>query len=131
MLVKLIKWLLKRVDNSHRHELFTHVLEATDALPLHGIIVVDDAGKLLIRGKTLDYEQALLLRESAKAVLNSPAWKLVHEQALYLGVSEGFLKAQSEKHVLFGQAAVWFGQQEKDILAILAGDPGNSPLSGD
>lgn len=130
-MVKLLCYLLRRFAPRNAQALIVEALSTVGALPLHSIIRVDDAGKLLIRGRAIEYEQAVLLRESARNVLLSPAWQLVHEQALYAGVSEGFLKAQSEKQMLFGQAAVWFGQQEKDLLSVLAGEVGNSPLSGD
>lgn len=107
------------------------LLTTVGVLPLHVIITVDDAGKLHIRGKALEYQQSLALRESAKAVLSSSAWKLVHEQVMYESVSEGFLKAQTDKQLLFGQAAVWFGQKETEILKLLADYPGTSPLSGE
>ena len=131
MIARLIGFLLKLLPEKDIKVLMPIVLSTVGTLPLHSTITVDEAGKLLIRGKHLEYDQAILLRESAANVLKSAAWQLVHENTLYVGVSEGFLKAQTDKQVLFGQAAIYFGQQERDLLKVLAGDAGNSSLNGD
>lgn len=133
MLVRLICWLLKSsfLSPEKRVMLTNQVLSTIGALPLHAIITVDDAGKLHISGVPLEYEKAVSLRESASNVLNSDAWKIVHDQVLYLAVSKGVHEALNHDQILFAKAAIWYGQQERDVLKVLAGETGNSRLSGD
>lgn len=133
MLVAFVGWLLrhKRLSADSRATLLNYVLTTVGALPLHGIITTDDAGRLHIRGKAVEYDQAVLLRESALNVLRSPAYQIIREQVLAVAVHKGIHEALTTDQMWFAKAAIWYGVQELDLLNTLAGDAGNSPLSGD
>jgi len=102
--------------------LFTAVLGKLALLPLRDIIISDpNTGFLLLNGKEVDLETGRLLREGARAVLNNFAFKTIHEQVRYAAILSGFIKSSSEGQSLTGKAAIWWGDQEIEILKMLAG----------
>ncbi len=132
-MVRLLLWLLDLCAKSEKDRLLltTRILRTAGALPVHSIITADEAGALLIRGRPVDKDQALLLRESAAAVLKSPAYQIIREEVLYMAVSEGVHKGITTDQLQFSKSAIWFGEQELRLLKTFAGDAGNSRLSGD
>lgn len=132
MLVRLVSFLLKKkLSQEERIYLTNQLLSTVGALPLHATFTVDEAGKLLMNGSLVEYERAVVLRESAQNLLNSPTWKLVKEQVLYQAISKGVHEALNNDQVLFGKSAIWYNQQLDDMLKTLAQEPGNSLRSGD
>lgn len=132
-MVRLLLWLLDAVAKSPSDRLLitTRLLSTAGALPIHSIITTDDAGQLRIRGKQVDVEQVLALRESALNVLRSPAYQIIREQVLYLAITEGIHKGLTTEQLQFSKSAIWFGEQETNLLKTFAGDSGNLPLSED
>lgn len=132
-MVKLLLWLLDLCAKSPKNRLLltSRLLTTAGALPVHSIITVDDAGTLRIKGKPVDHEQALLLRESARSVLGSPAYRIIRDEVLYLAVTEGIHKGLTLEQLQFSKSAIWFGEQEIRLLKMFAGESGDSRLSGD
>jgi len=108
--------------------LTNQLLTSIHSLPTRAIITVNE-GKLFIRGVPLELEKAIALRDSANAVLNNPAYKAVHDQVLYQAVSLGVHQAQTTEQVQFAKAAIWYGQQEVELLKTLTLE-GNPELLG-
>lgn len=133
MFIRLICWLLKgtRLSPEQRLLLTNEVLSTIGSLPLHSIITADAAGNLLIRGKTVEKDQALLLRESALNVLKSPAYQIVREQVLRDAITYGVHQGVTTDQMQFGKAAIWFGEQEINLFKVFAGESGNLPHSED
>lgn len=133
MLVKLVVWLLhrKRITPTERLLLTNELLSTVGSLQIHSIITSDDAGQLHIRGKAVDKDQAFLLRESAGRVLKEPAYQIVREQTLYNAITEGVHKGMTTDQIQFSKSAIWFGEQELNLLKVFAGDAANLPLSED
>lgn len=120
MLVDFICWLLKRpLTSRDRTKLTNQILSTVGGLPLHAIITEDD-GRILVKGVPLDGELAVKIRESASQAIHNKALEVVHEQALYLAVSKGLHESQNFDQVSFAKAAVWFAQQERNLLHALA-----------
>jgi len=121
--LKLIEWLLKRdLSWETRSKLTSLVLISVDALPVKDIISVDDDGSLLVGGRKMEIEQAIHLRESARAMLGNTAYKVIRDQVAYQAITLGFHKAETERQILFGKAAIWYGQQEEVLLKLLSAD---------
>lgn len=133
MIARFASWALRhaRLSQEDRMLLTNQLLSTVGALPLHATFTVDEAGKLLMRGVPLEYEQAVVLRESANNILHSTAWKMVREQVLYEAISKGVHEALNNDQVLFSKAAIWFQQQQENTLKVLAQDAGNALLSSD
>lgn len=121
MVISLLCWFLKRknLSRTDRVRLVNSLLSTVGALPLHATIT-EDGGSLSIKGVPLDGERMAKIRENASAVLHNQAWQAVHEQALYLAVSLGIHKSQDFDQTMFAKAAIWFGEQERELLQTLA-----------
>lgn len=125
-------WLLKNllkgdVTEKTKSKLSTLLLEKFHALPFRDIITVNDKGSLLINGRPLDVEQAVKIRESASSALQSIALNLISDQVLFNAVSIGVHKVERPEQMMFSRAAIWWGQQQHELLKLLAGEIGTSP----
>ena len=112
-----------------RSLLITAVLGKIAALPLRDIIIPNEEG-LFVNGRKATSEEQVSLRESAIAVLNSKAFRLIREQVLYATFVQATKSAIFED-MIFSKAAVWFGQQEETYLRLLAGNGRNGHLAID
>lgn len=121
--VKLAVFLLKRSDLSHgdRALLTSCTLDKLAAIPVSDIISVNEQGTLLVNGKMIDIETTRILRESARSMLQSRAFKLVQDQVVYASFVYSMHTAISIEELLFPKAALWWGQQEYKYLKLLAG----------
>lgn len=116
MLSKFVLWAIQNARFSQEDRaLFTGtLLHRFGAVDLHGIIRIGE-GKIFIKDVPLGQEKTIALRESAQAMLNSAARKLVREQVLSEAVNIGFTSAQRFDQVEFARAAVWFGTREEEL----------------
>ena len=112
----------KRLSKGDRVALTQEVMHSLDAAPLQDILRVDEQNRLLVRGKPVDLELAIKLKESAAQTLNSVARNLVHEQVARLAFLLGMHKATDFDQVLFYKAALWWGDQEDKLLRAMAQD---------
>lgn len=122
MLAKLVLWAVNNARFSQEDRaLFTgSLLHKFGAVDLHGIFSVGE-GKILVRGTPLSHEQVISVRESAIAMKNSVARKLVREQVLSEAMNIGFTTAKNFEQTEFARAAVWFGTREEELYMLLAG----------
>ncbi len=119
--IRLVKFLLGRdLTLNQRNSLIVHILDDLGALPIHGIISTSDDGEILINGRSLDIEKAKQLRESARIVLDSVAFKVVNQEVSYSAVVGGVHKAVLSEDMYFYRSAIWFGQQFEKMLKMLA-----------
>lgn len=114
-----------------RNEIVIHILDNLQALPLSSIIDTNDDGEILINGRSLDIEKAKQLRESARIALDSISLKVVNEQVLFIAITGGLHNATSPESLYFYRAAIWFSQQLKNQLNILAQRTEEPSLSTD
>jgi len=123
MIARLLLWLLKskRLSKDDRLLLTRHLLTTVSGVPLHGILMIDGGGNLLIRGVKPEAEQLITLRQHADALQSNLAWKLIREQVLYQAISLGAFEGTDVDQILFSRAGVWFGQKEKEWVDLLAG----------
>lgn len=124
MFVRLIIWLLhsRYLSTRERMLLSGEVMHSVGAIPLHDIITIDERQQLLVRGKPLEYEVAMQLRNSAKLALESSARTLAHEQTAFSAVAMGVFNVTTPEQMLFARGALWFAQQETVLLKTLAGE---------
>lgn len=112
-----------KLQKEDRASLMAEVMHTIDAVPLDDILKVDEQGNLFVKGKPVDMEKAIKLKESATQALSSMARMLVHEQVARLSFVNGFHKATDIDQVLFYKAALWWGEQEDTLLRSIAQDP--------
>lgn len=91
-------------------------------LPLRSIINVNSAGSLEIRGKVVDFEEAKMLIESAKALRTNRAFQLIQDEVLYISMSYSVNGTKCFDDVYAAKMAVWWGMEENKQLKILAGE---------
>ena len=126
---RFVLWMLKHSNLSlaERNELIIHILDKLEALPLRDIISSSDEG-ILINGKPADIEKLRLLRDSANAAIENYALNYIGEQVMWVATERLTKKITTPEELFFYRAALWFGEQLKAHLKILAGYQ-ESPLS--
>lgn len=108
---------LKKKDLSllDRSALVSAVLSKLHALPLNDSIVIGQ-GSITINGKALETEQIISFRESAIALRDNWARKILHEQVRYLATTMGVYKSVSIDELYFYKSALWNLEQEDALL---------------
>ena len=97
------------------------ILDKLGALPFKEIIGMDENQNLIIKGRPINLEEAKKIRLSAEMATQNTALNLILEQVTFLGVTEGFSKAQTSQQIIWGRAGVWITQNIKSALDTLAG----------
>lgn len=110
-----------RLSNENRQILTSTLLDRLGALPLHARISLDDTGKVIVAGKTLNLETAQRLRQTSKALLQNFARKFVGDQVTFMAIHMGVHVNASPEEGLFAKAALWVRQEEDKLYALLAG----------
>lgn len=121
MLANLLAWVyLRKWSNKDRATLTNALMKGIDAFPIRSIVVIDGPQNISVQGKQLDGVQVASLRESASAALNNRAISLIRDQVRWKAIEEGFLKSDNPEHQLFYKAALWYAQEEKNLLYQIA-----------
>ena len=120
-IARIVAWWLRKatVSLEARTILTNAVLDKLQARNLHAIINSDENG-ILVNGERIEYERAILLRESAKGALNNQARQLVRESVMALATTRGVLEGDTPEKLYFYRAAIWFGATEEEHYRILA-----------
>lgn len=108
----------KKADLSlaDRSALLSVILDKLKAVPLNDSIVVGN-GTVAINGKQLDTEQIINFKESAIALRDNTARKVLHEEVRYLATNMGVYKSVTLDELVFAKAALWCLNQEDELLA--------------
>lgn len=130
----LVRTTIKLLNNTalslaDRSLLSTAILRKLGALPTGDIITVNESNEILVNGVLLEFESARALREGARAALNNQALRIVRQQVAFNAIKIGVHKAESDSQLYFGRAALWWGQQQDDLLMTLAGQASNGNSS--
>lgn len=96
------------------------LLDRLKAIPLNDIITQDVDGRLLIRGKQLDLEQAQMLRESARRLVREPIYKLVREQVQFKAITIGVYQGDTPEKLFFSKSALWQIEEGDKLYKLLA-----------
>lgn len=119
--LQLVGWLMNReLTVEQRNSLTSYILDNLDALPIRGIIDINDSEEILINGRSLDLDKAMQLKESALIAIDNVALKLITEQVIYAAIVGGIHKASTPLEMYFYRAAIWFGQEQEKLLKTLA-----------
>jgi hypothetical protein len=116
-------WLLKLpLSIAHRTKLTGAILDGLNAVPLRDVITFQQDGTLLIDGMEVDYEKAIKLRESARAMRDNQARQLVRDQISVIAGTRGVVQGDTPEKLYFYRAALWAMQSEQELYNQLAGD---------
>ena len=119
-----VKWALGVIQRSdltiaERTACIGSVLDKLEALPLRDIITNSEEG-ILINGRPLDIEKLRVLRDAAKVALDNQALNFIGEQVVWIAIQRGIHNADTPEKLYFYRAAIWFSEQMKAHLQILA-----------
>lgn len=115
-------WLLSiPLSMQDRTKLVAKILESVNAVPLDSIFEEKADGTLLMYGKIVEHELAGRLREGAKAAMTNTTFKVIREQVASVAGTRGVSQGTTPEALLFYRAALWWGKQENEYLAMLAG----------
>lgn len=124
LLLRLVLWLLRnnRLKPEARALVMNTLLESVQALPIADLIAFDLQGTVQVRGKKLDTEQAMVIREGAVSLEKNPTYRLIKEQIAFEAVKMGVHSSLTLDMVLFAKAALWIQQQEIKLIGELKGE---------
>lgn len=138
MLVKFALGVFKRADlTDEERSLCTGlILDRIGAAPLRAMIsFVDELGEhgvvhrtLLVNGEELDVEKLRVLREAAKVAIENASFNLVADQVRWLAFKEGLATGRPAAELIFFRAALWFIEEMKKHLQLLAQQDQELPL---
>lgn len=127
MLGDFIAWLTvkalksKTLSGQAKMKVTNALLDNVGSLPLKNSIVFDEMGTIMLNGKPLEVDTAIAFRESALALQDSFARKIVREQVRFLAIQMGIYQGLSPDTILFAKAALWYGEQEDKLLSQITG----------
>lgn len=115
-----IKMLLKiPLSIEEKNSIVINILDNLTALPIRAIITASEEG-ILINGAPLDFESAKVMRDGATRVLTNKAFQLCADQVRFAAVQKGLATGLQPEELLFFRAALWYADELKSHLAILA-----------
>lgn len=121
--MRLLLFLLKHkeVDQKNKVQILSALTQKLE-LPVNDNFTYDVEGTLLVKGRKLQPEQYMALREGADALKRNETRKLIHEQIAFEAVKEGMYKTISLDTLLFAKCAIWLQQQEDRLIKELSGE---------
>ena len=111
-----------RLSIEDRVYLTNVLMDKLNIIQISDIIKIEQDGTLLVNGRQLDYEGAKSLKEGAKNLLDSQVRTFLHDEVRYRAIQSGIHKSTAIEDVFFSKAAIWWGEQENEILHLLAGE---------
>lgn len=117
LLSKLVVYLLKHrtLKLEDKMRVTNALLQNIDSLPITDVITYKD-GVVTIGGKKLDFEQAQNIIVSARALEDNLFRKIIREQVNYEAIKMGIHNGLSPDTILFAKAALWYNEQEQQVL---------------
>lgn len=113
---KTIKQLKKKnLTLEDRTALLTAILDKLQVLPLDEVLSLN-AGQVSINGKPLEIEQFIAFKDSAIALRDNYAFKVINGQVRYMAVNLGVHKAVTLDQMFFFKAALWQIKEYNDLL---------------
>ena len=124
LLTSLVIWLLdkKELNGECKSRVTSALLKNVHALPLRGTLFIDGTGAIFVNGKRMPNDQIHMLRNSAKSVKDSLAFRIIVEQTRFLAIEMGTFKAQTPEQIEFGKAALWYASEQIRMLEQLSGE---------
>lgn len=115
---KLAVWAVKnkRLSGEDKARVTNALYDNLQAIPLRNIITFNGEGTVLINGRKMTMEQSMAFVESARALKDSYARKMIHEQVLYEAVKMGIHQGLTPEMIQFSKAAIWYAQEENKLL---------------
>lgn len=125
MLLSIRLWLfhclLRAPLSREERALYTgSLLAALDAVPVRDIIQINEQGELLVNGRPLTPTETSAYGKIAKGILENTLMKLIWDQIRYTSFKGGVSEGNNQDSIIFHRTALWFGEQERAWLRLLA-----------
>ena len=95
------------------------MLTELEAIPLRDMIQVEN-NRLFVDGRQVDYDKAVNLQHSAKALLDNPVRSLIRDQVASIAGRRGIVEGDTPEKLFFYRAAIWWGMTEQELIKALA-----------
>jgi hypothetical protein len=119
LLIRLLK--NKRVNSEDKNLILNYLLESINALPIKDLISYDLDGTMLINGKKLTPEQAIMLREGAISMEKNWTYRTIKEQIAFEAVKIGIHLGNNVEQIMFAKVALWIQTKEIELLNKISG----------
>lgn len=118
-IAKLVVWALrsKRLTGEQKTLVTNALLDNIHAVPIRSIITFDQYGTLYIGGRKLEPEQAMAFVESARALRDNHARKILSDQIAFEALKIGLHQGINSDTIMFSKAALWNQEEEQKLLA--------------
>lgn len=123
IIAQITVWALrsKRLSGEQKAVVTSALLDNLYTFPIRDIITFDEVGGIRVKGRTLDTEQKIRLRESASGLKNSFARRLIHEQMTFKAINMGVHQGLNPESIVFSKAALWVIQEENELIKQFTG----------
>lgn len=91
------------------------LLKNIGAIPIKETFEFNQQGQLMIRGKQVEVEQAIAIKEGAYALRNNNVRTLIREQMKGKALLQGIASQNLEQNI-FARACLWVMIQEDELL---------------
>lgn len=109
-----------RLSYENRSVLISGILSELNSFPIGAILSEDGQGGILLKGEPLKVEDAVNLREGAKALLHSNVRQLIRDQVAFQAIAIGIHTGDTPERVYFSKVALWWGLEEEKLVRLLA-----------
>jgi hypothetical protein len=122
LLIKFIAYIIrkKKFSLENKTKIMNALIENLKIVPINAIIRLDEQNQLVVNGVTIGYEEAKVLRESAKLLLHSNARKLIHNQLIFEAINLGIHQGVNTEQILFSKAVIWLLKEQEKLIGKIA-----------
>lgn len=114
----MVVFLLQRATLSLQDKtlLTAALLEKLYALPVKDMIVFEADGTMQIKGRKVEMQDAILLKQGAKALRDNFTRRVLREQMAFEAINLGVHKGLTPEMIMFSKAILYTMQEEDKLL---------------
>jgi len=109
----------EKLSHQDRLKLQTAIIDKISYIPIADVLEFAPDGTVIVRGRTLDIDQARVLKSGLDALQNNFAEKLISEQLLFNAIKLGVHKSTSLEELMLSKAIIWVLQERSKLLTLL------------
>lgn len=124
--MKFIVWLTikllksKRVTGEQKTRLMSALLENMQAIPIRDTVQFTQNNTLIVDGRKLDIEQAMVFNDSVNGLKNSYARKVINAQLTYKAIQIGLHQGLNTEQIQFSKAILWVLQETDNLITAIS-----------
>lgn len=124
ILVTFVLFLIRhaKITKENKNRIISLLLDKIHAIPVENVVSVRTDGSILVKGRVLGIEQMAVFKDSAMALKQSFARKLIHEQMTREAIIMGVYKGADTDMMVFAKAWLYAMQEEEKLIDRIVGD---------